>query len=188
MSVVLWKIREGTTKDGNLPIFYAVQPRRLFGHILSTGLNWGNTAFTRPLESNKFKLTPELIRKDLIEAVNELHRKGKTSTYFHSLKTFAEGTTDREYWSYQDDISYQKDALEQISKVLSSNQNYQKAISNAGSKTGLSGKGLINFIRAITIPPQNTSMVCELPFNLHPNGKINKATELQQSGKKFSWL
>lgn len=167
------------------PRWYALQPRKLYGDVLSGGHEWKQTVISRPVECNRFVLRK--IRQDMIAAVNELHKQGKTNLFYHAIKTFAEGTSDREAWLREEDLPFIKDAIEQMSQPLQTNANFLKGETKAASQTGLK-RGLINFVRAVAGQKPAGGMICKLAFHPKQDGSQSKVTEMQKTGKEFSWL
>jgi len=167
------------------PQFFAIGERRLYGKVSSGGHQWKGSAFTLPVECNRFELCKH--DNSLIDGVTNLDKVGHAKGYLEPLRTFMIGTSDNSRWDRERDLPFIWGAIEQIIECdpFKSCQAAKDAVSHASQTISLEPNHSLSFVRAVLGTAPKDEYVWSHDFRRGRKDEVNKA---RLSGIKFSAL
>lgn len=167
------------------PEFFALGERRLYGKVSSGGHQWRGSAFTLPVECNRFELYET--DNSLIEGVTNLDKVGHAKGYLHPVRTFMIGTSDSSRWDRERDLPFIWGAIEQIIECdpFKSCQAAKDAVSHAAQAISLEPSHSLSFVRAVLGTAPKDEYVWNHDFRRGGKDEVNKA---RKNGIEFSVL
>lgn len=170
------------------PKFFALGERRLYGALHSGGHQWTRSAFTQPVECNRFELST--VDRTLVEAVTALHQGGKAQGYLFPVRTFMVGTSDNHLWGREQDLPLIWGASEQ---VIESDQfqwcsTAQQEVDRASQALKVPREHWVCFVRAVMGAPSAAEYVWSGHFRPGPRGGPGSINHARNSGIVFSTL
>jgi hypothetical protein len=172
------------------PEFFALSGRRLYGATLGGGYQWTKTAFTLPVECNRFELMTSTIDGSLVEGVTALYNAGRAPGYLFPLRTFVSGTSDTHLWERERDLSSIWGAVEQVfeSDHFRACTAAQREIALAADALTVEKKNSMCFVRAVlgSLPP--AAYVWPGSFRPNQYGKPGAINQARGKGVLFSAL
>jgi len=88
------------------PTYFAIGERRLYGRQMGGGHQWTRSAFTLPVECNRFCLRAANLDTSLVDGITALHAAGRALGYSFPVRTFALGTSDTHERRREDDLPH----------------------------------------------------------------------------------
>ncbi len=98
------------------PVDFSLGERRLYGTLHMGGHRWNRSAFTEPVECNRFTFYDPQIDRSLVDGVTNLHAVGRATLYLHAVRTFRSGTSDNHLMQREEDFPFIWGAVEQIAE------------------------------------------------------------------------
>lgn len=141
------------------PVWFSVGERRLYGQLLGGGYRWTGSAFTQPLECNRFRLIDARLDQSLISGITALNAGGRAGLYLHPLRTFRLGTSDNHLWQREDDLPFIWGAIEQIAE------------SEGFGSCAAAQQEVQRWADALTLPPSHSTCLVRAVIDAAPEAE-----------------
>jgi len=172
------------------PVWFSLGERRLYGKLLGGGHRWARSAFTQPVECNRFKLYDVRLDRSLIDGITTLNARGRAALYLNQVRTFRLGTSDNHLWQQEDDLPFIWGAVEQVleSEGLRTCETAQQELQWWADTLSLRADHWMSLIRAVIGSPPLTEDIWTGAFRPGRDGGATAVGRAQGRGVQFSML
>ncbi len=172
------------------PVWFSLGERRLYGEVLGGGHRWTMSAFTQPVECNRFRLYDARLDRSLIAGITTLNARGRAALYLYPVRTFRLGTSDNHLWQHQDDLPFIWGAVEQIieSNGFETCTAAQQELQRAAGALTLPASHSTCLVRAVVGAAPQAEYVWNGNFRPGRGGRESPINVARAQGIRFSAL